>query len=299
MYCPAPADEASYQAWAQRAAGTGSRAAEFRRFGRSLRQRAEDHGIALLFRGDRGWPVQTGINALPCLWVRGDTDVAALLGRAITVTGARACTDEGRQATASVAGPLATQGLMIVTGLSPGIDAAAAAAAFDAGVAPPVLVSPAGLDHPPSRALTNLAARAVTRGALISPFPPGCEPTGSRWAFRDALLGTLGAATVLVEVAATSRAMRAAWSARNGGRLVLAVPGSATTGTWSGGRQLIADGVAQLVTNASTVLDALRVAAGRGNPGAAAAVAGFDEFATVRSIVQPRRESPQAREEGK
>lgn len=107
MYSPAPAYEAPYQAWVQRAAGTGSRAVEFRRFGRLLRQRAEDHGIALLTRGDHGWPAHTGIHALPCLWVRGNPDVAALLGTAITTTGARAGTDEGRHVTAEMAGPLA------------------------------------------------------------------------------------------------------------------------------------------------------------------------------------------------
>ena len=107
MYSPAPADEASYLAWVQRAPRTGSHVVEFRRFGRLPRQRAEDHGIALLTRGDHGWPAQTGIHALPCLWVRGNPDVAALLGTAITTTGARAGTDEGRHVTAEMAGPLA------------------------------------------------------------------------------------------------------------------------------------------------------------------------------------------------
>jgi len=299
MYRPAPAGEASYRAWALRAAGAGPRAAELRRLGRSLRQRAEEQSITLLIRGDRGWPTQTGINALPCLWVCGDPDVAALLGKAITITGAIACTDEGRQVTAELAGPLAAEGWTIVTGLSAGIDAAAAAAAFDTGVASPVLVSPAGLDQPADRALRNLAGRAVNRGALISPFPPGCRPSRSRWDFRDAMLGTLSAATVLVEASATSQALRAAWAAHNAGWLVLAVPGSVTTGTWAGCHQLIADGTAQLVTSASTVLDALRVAGDRGNPRAAAAIAGLDGPDTRASIVRPPCQiTQQAREDG-
>jgi DNA processing protein len=300
MSRPAPAGDASYRAWALRAAGTGPRAVELRRFGRSLRQRAEDQGITLLIRGDQGWPTQTGINALPCLWVRGNPDVAALLGKAITITGATACTDEGRQVTAKLAGTLAAQGLTIATGLSAGIDAAAAATAFDTGVAPPVLVSPAGLDQPAGRALTNLADRAVTRGALISPFPPGRGPTNSRRAFRDALLGTLGAATVLVEVSATSQVLRAAWAAHDAGWLLLAVPGSVTTGTWAGCHQLIADRTAQLVTSASTVLDALRVAADHGNSSAADALAGLDGPDTSGPILQmPCQVTPHAREEGK
>jgi len=297
MYRPAPAGEASYRAWALRAAGAGPRATELRRFGRSLRQRAEERGITLLIRGDRGWPTQTGITALPCLWVRGDPDVAALLRKTITITGGRACTDEGRQVTAELAGPLAAHGWTIATGLSLGIDAAVAAAAIDTGTAPLVLVSPAGLDQPAGRALRNLADRAVNRGAVISAFPPGCKPTSSRWALRDALLGTLGAATVLVEVSATSRALRAAWAAHDAGWLVLAVPGSLTTGTWAGCHQLIADRTGQLVTSASTVLDALRVAADRGNPAAAAAVDGLDVPDTRASIMKPPCHT--TRQEGK
>ena len=300
LHRPAPADAASYRAWMLRAAGTGPRAAELRRLGRSLRQRAADHDITLLIRGDRGWPTHTGINALPCLWVRGDPHVAALLGKAITITGGRACTDEGRQVTAELAGRLAAAGLTIATGLSPGIDATTAVAAFDTTVAPPVLVSPAGLDQPAGRALRTLAERVVNHGALISPFPPGCAPTPSRWALRDALLGTLGAATLLIEVSATSRALRAAWAAHDAGWLVLAVPGSVTTGTWAGCHQLIADRTAQLVTSASTVLDALRVAADRGNLSAAAAVAGLDEPDARGSIVRtPCPVTKQARKEGK
>ncbi|WP_158647586.1 DNA-processing protein DprA [Actinoplanes sp. ATCC 53533] len=299
LYRPAPAGEAPYRAWTLRAVGTGARAAELRRLGRSLRQRAEEHGITLLIRGDQGWPTQTGINALPCLWVRGDPDVAALLGKAVTITGGISCTDDGRQVAAELAGPLAAEGLTIATGLSAGIDAAAAAAAFDTGVAP-VLLSPAGLDQPAGRALRKLADRAVNRGTLISPFPPGRAPTNSRMAFRDALLGTLGAATVLVEVSATSRALRAAWAAHDAGWLVLAVPGSVTTGTWAGCHQLIADRTAQLVTSASTVLEAVRMAADRGNLSAAAAVAALDEPDSRRSIVRTRYPvAQQARQEGR
>jgi DNA processing protein len=293
LYRPAPAGDASYRAWALRAAGAGPRAGELRRFGRSLRQRADRHCITLLIRGDRGWPTQTGINALPCLWVRGDPDIAAQLGKAITITGGTACTDEGRQVTTELAGPLAAERVTIATGLSAGIDAAAATAAFATGMAPPVLVSPAGLDQPAVLRLTNLADRAVTRGALISAFPPGCGPTRSRRAFRDTLLGTLGAATVLVEVSATSQALRAAWAAHDAGYLVLAVPGSVATGTWAGCHQLIADGTAQLVTSAFTVLDAVRVPADPGNPGAAPTAAGLAGPEHCGPFVRSPRRVPQ------
>jgi DNA processing protein len=277
---PAWAQENVFPAWVLRALGSGRRAVELRRFGRSLRRRAEERGIALLTRGDHGWPAHAAIQGLPCLWVRGDVDLAGRLTQAVTVTGARACTEQGRQATAHVVGPLAAAGWTIVTGLSPGIDTAAAAAAFDAERMPPVLVSPAGLEHPAGATLTRLAERARTGGALISPFPPGCQPRAARWAFRDVLLGALTAATVVVEVAATSGAVRTARAARRAGRLVFAVPGPTVTGTWAGCHQLITDGTAQVLTSASPVLAALRVAAGRDIPDPKAAVDVLDATAS-------------------
>jgi DNA processing protein len=293
--CP---QENAFPAWVLRALGSGPRAVELRRFGRSLRRRADDHGIALLIRGDHGWPTQAAVRALPCLWVRGDTDLAARLAQAVTITGARACTKPGRQATAGVVGPLAAAGWTVVTGLSPGIDAVAAAAAFAARRVPPILVSPAGLDHPAGATLQKLAEQAELRSALISPFPPGCEPNRRRWAFRDALLGTLGAASILLEAAATSGALRTARAARNAGRPAFAVTGPAAS-TWAGCRALIDDGIVHPVTSAAAVLNALRLAAAQRNPDPAAAASRPGASDGGAALVPPACLVPQpAREDG-
>jgi DNA processing protein len=246
----------------------GGGVAQLRRLGRSLRERADEQGITLLTRDDPGWPSGTDI-AAPCLWVRGDVNLTSRLARAVTITGTRASSDDGHAITAALAGSLAAAGLTIVTGLSAGIDAAAAAAAFDTPT-PPLLVAPAGLDQPSHPVLSPLAQRATATSALISAFPPGCPPSTGRWNYRFALLGQLSAATVLVEVPSASRALLTAGAAVDSERLVCVAPGPNAKGTWSGGHRLVIEGVGRPVATGADVLACLRDAARRGNAAAAA-----------------------------
>lgn len=277
-----------YRARVLHAAGSGHRTSALRKLGRSLRERADDAHIALLIRGDTGWPTQADLSQVPCLWVRGNTDLHNTLTRSITVTGARAATDEGKFLAAQFASGLADAGLTIVTGLSIGIDTAAAAAAFDSPTAP-VLVAAGGLDQHPGPELRNLAARAATNSSLVSPFPPGCDRIARRWDYRDTLLGRLSAAIVLIE-ASTSAGTATAHAASNSDRLVFAVPGSAAPASWPTCARLIADGVAQPVAGPAPVLAALRAAAERGSP---AAVAAFSRIGSTinRGMRQSQAES--------
>ncbi|MEU4244274.1 DNA-processing protein DprA [Actinoplanes sp. NPDC026619] len=272
-------------------AGDGARAAALLALGRSLRERADDAGIALLIRGDTGWPGHADLGRVPCLWVRGNPDLHTALIRSVTVTGSRAASDEGRMLAAEIGLGLADAGLTVVTGLSAGIDAAAAAAAFDS-TTPPVLVHPGGLDQPAGLTLRNLADRAASMSALISPFPPGCDRTSRRWDYRNLLLGMLSAVTVVIEASSTPRGILTARAATESGRLVCAVPGPVRSGLWSGCHQLIADGVAQLVTGPSAVLDALQGAAQRGNPAAVAAFSGLDTEANPGMQNAPAEPTP-------
>ncbi|MFF5291885.1 DNA-processing protein DprA [Paractinoplanes globisporus] len=251
-----------YRARVLHAAGSGDRTSALRALGRSLRERADEARISLLIRGDAGWPAHVDLDQVPCLWVRGNPDLHTTLTHSVTVTGARAATDEGKFLAAQIGSDLADAGLTVVTGLSVGIDAAAAAAAFSCSTAP-VLVAAGGLDQHPGPELRNLAGRAVKMSSLISPFPPGCDRITRRWNYRDTLLGRLSAATVLIE-ASTSAGTATAHAASTSGRLVFAVPGSGASAAWSSCAQLVADGIAQPVAGPAAVLAALRAAAGHG-----------------------------------
>jgi DNA processing protein len=283
--------EPGYRARLLQVVSEGERGAALMPLGHSLRERADEAGIGLLIRGDEGWPAYAALDRVPCLWVRGDRDLHTALVRSVTVTGSRAASDDGRMLGAEIGLGLADAGLTVVTGLSIGIDAAVAAAAFDSAT-PPVLVTPGGLDQPAGLSLRNLADRAVAGSVLVSPFPPGCDRTAPRWEYRERLLGMLSAATVLIEASSAPRGTMAARAARESGRLICAVPGPVRSGAWSGCHWLIANGDAQLVTGPLPVLDALRAAAQRGNPAAVAAVNGIDGADTRGSLLTPVEPAP-------
>jgi DNA processing protein len=112
-----------------------------REFGRSLRRRAAAAGISMLVRGEAGWPAGTECDVLPCLWVRGNTDVAGLLKAAVAVTSTRACTEYGAQTAADLAAGLAVNGWTVVTNAGFGIDMHAVNAALAIEGPPPVLLT--------------------------------------------------------------------------------------------------------------------------------------------------------------
>ncbi|RSM61753.1 hypothetical protein DMB66_23930 [Actinoplanes sp. ATCC 53533] len=224
--------------------------------GRTLRQRATAAGISMLVRGDAGWPSGTGCDDLPCLWVRGSTDIAGLLGKAVAVTGARDCTNYGLVAATNIAGDLADAGWTVVTGAGYGIEARAAATALSTTSAP-VLLTASGLDHRYTDPIASIVEQTAVKGAVISPFPPGTEPTRPRIWLRSHLLGTLAVATVLVEAGVRSNTTLAVRAAADTGRVACAVPGPVTSALSTTCHALIADGTARLVTDARDVLTAI------------------------------------------
>jgi predicted Rossmann fold nucleotide-binding protein DprA/Smf involved in DNA uptake len=231
-------------------------AQQLRELGRTLRQRATAAGISMLVHCDAGWPSGTGCDDLPCLWVRGNTDIAALLSNAVAVTGARASTNFGQLAGTTIAGDLADAGWTVVTGAGFGIEAHAAATALSTTSAP-VLLTATGLDHRHADPIASTIEQTVIQGAVISPFPPGTAPTRPRFWLRSHLLGTLAVATVLVEAAVRSQTKLAVRAAASTGRVACAVPGPVTSALSANCRELIADGTARLVTDARDVLTAI------------------------------------------
>ncbi|GAB7040409.1 MULTISPECIES: DNA-processing protein DprA [Catenuloplanes] len=231
---------------------------DLREPGRQLRRAADRAGIVMLMRGDPGWPSGTGADELPCLWVRGDRDVARLLRRAVTVAGVRECTEYGQQVATDLAFDLAASQVTVVCGAAPaaGIDYYAWRAALAHAPQQPVAVAASGLDAESFHGPRELVEHTARRGAVVSAFPPGLPATWSRWSVRDRLLGTFTAATVIVEAAADSRTLDVATAASESGRLVGAVPGPVSSKVSAGCHRLLASG-AMTVTGAQDILRAL------------------------------------------
>lgn len=119
---------------------------------------------------------------------------------------------------------LAERGVVVVSGLAVGIDAAAHRAALAVGGAT-VAVMGGGLDVAAPPANRRLAERIGREGCLVSEFPLGMPPLAHHFPRRNRIIAGLSRIVVVVEAAVKSGALTTARHALAAGREVMAVPG--------------------------------------------------------------------------
>lgn len=174
----------------------------------------------------------------------------------VAVVGARRSTAYGEEVAHEIGYELAVAGLVVVSGMARGIDAAAHRGALDAG-GRTVAVMGTGPDsiYPPEH--RALAERIAGSGALVSQFAVGTRPLKGNFPMRNETISGLSLGVVVVEARRRSGAMLTAGSAGNQGRAVMAVPGSVLNPASQGCHDLVRDG-ARLVTCARDVLTEVR-----------------------------------------
>jgi len=189
----------------------------------------------------------------PVLAVRGD--LSLLSRRAVAIVGARAATAYGRAVARRLAADLAASGLVVVSGLARGIDAAAHEGALEAGGAT-VAVLACGPEqvYPPEH--RGLASRIAASGALVSELPPRTPPRPAHFPLRNRLISGLSEALVVVEARVKSGSLHTVRHALDQGIDVLAVPGPVDSPTSAGPNLLLRDGAAPAL-DASDVLAVL------------------------------------------
>lgn len=151
---------------------------------RSTVQAPETQGLNVLVPHDEAWPggfTVLGDRAPLALWTRGD---AALLTTSlpslVTITGARAATAYGGHVASMLAGDLAGQGRVVVSGAAYGIDAAAHRTALASG-RPTIAVMASGVDRPHPAGHRELLDGIADNGMLVSEMPPGTVPSRERF----------------------------------------------------------------------------------------------------------------------
>jgi DNA processing protein len=152
---------------------------------------------------------------------------------------------------------LASSGLVIVSGLARGVDAAAHAAAI-AAHGRTVGVLGCGIDRIYPAEHKELARQMADTGAVVSEFPPGVPPLPHHFPMRNRIISGLALAVVVVEAPEKSGSLITASAAGEQGRDVLVVPGPATGGRNRGGHLLIKDG-AKIVETANDILQELNI----------------------------------------
>ncbi|HEY9898422.1 MAG TPA: DNA-processing protein DprA [Pantanalinema sp.] len=176
------------------------------------------------------------------------------LSRAVAIVGTRRCTRYGARMAETIARELAASGVVVVSGLAFGIDAAAHLGALEAGTTLAVLGSALDRVYPASN--RGLASRIAERGALLSEYPLGTEPAAGQFPARNRIVAGLCQAVVLIEAKERSGALITVEMALDQNREVMAVPGPADAPCSLGPHRLIQQG-ARLVLSASDVLDEL------------------------------------------
>jgi len=198
-----------------------------------------------------------GLRALsdppPLLLVRGE--ISDLSRPAVAIVGARAATRYGRGVAEELGAAIAGAGLVVISGLARGVDAAAHRGALAIGGRSAAIMG-SGHDrvYPPEHA--DLAARISRSGAVVSELPLGRPPAASHFPLRNRLISGLVQAVVVVEARHRSGSLITARHALNQGREVLVVPGPIDSAHSAGSNALLRDG-ARPVLDASDVLDAV------------------------------------------
>ncbi len=211
---------------------------------------ARKAGAAAVFTIEPGYPAAlAAIDAPPpMLYVKGRTE---LLSRpAVAIVGSRHASAAGLKLSRTFASALAEAGLVIVSGLARGIDAAAHEASLAHGT---VAVLAGGIDivYPPEHA--RLQERIGETGCLVTEQPPGFTPRAKDFPRRNRLVSGLSLGVLVIEAARRSGTLVTARFAGEQGREVFAVPGHPLDPRAEGTNQLLKSG-ASLATEPEDVL---------------------------------------------
>ena len=233
-------------------------------------------------RGSPGYPPRlVDDRAAPeVLFARGS--IAQLDGPCVALVGTRSATHYGSSVAAELGADLSGAGVVVVSGLAAGIDAAAHQGALaPERPAPPVAVVGGGVDVVYPASSCRLWARVEVSGGILSEAAPGTAPEAWRFPLRNRLIAALAHVVVVVESHKGGGALHTVTAADERGVTVLAVPGSVRSSASEGTNSLIADGCG-VARDAHDVLAALELACAGGTPPLGQRVAPFTHTAIAR-----------------
>ncbi|WP_035373932.1 DNA-processing protein DprA [Pseudoduganella violaceinigra] len=226
---------------------------------------AAQDGNHLVMLGDPDYPPTLQHIADPPLLLYAKGDPGLLRREGVAVVGARNATTQGKANARQFAHALSEAGMLVVSGLALGIDAAA----HEGGLAGPgrtVAVIGTGIDRIYPRRNAALARRIAEEGCLLSEFPLAAPARPEHFPIRNRIIAGMARATLVVEAAAKSGSLITANAAVDAGRDIYVLPGSVHAPQSAGCHALIRAG-GRLVATPEHLLEDL----GLPLPGAAAA----------------------------
>jgi DNA processing protein len=209
-------------------------------------------GGRLLFLNEPDYPPMLALleDAPAVLAVLGGR--GAFAPRGIALVGSRNASVNGQRLAEALAEELAAAGLVVVSGLARGIDAAAHEGALRSGLTIACVAGGIDMPYPPEHA--PLQQRIVEcGGAVVAEMPPGTAPQSRLFIRRNRIIAGLALGVVVVEAAVRSGALITARIGQDAHRELFAVPGSPLDPRCRGANDLIRQG-AHLVETAADVL---------------------------------------------
>jgi DNA processing protein len=173
----------------------------------------------------------------------------------IAIVGTRNCTEKGRLFAYNLAKSLSQRGIIVVSGMAEGIDAAAHAGALDAN-GKTIAVWGSSLDIVYPSTNRSMAERIKKHGAVYSEYLPGTEPDRATFPERNRIISGMSEGVVVVEAGTKSGALITARLAVEQGRELFAVPGPPDAKMSQGTNDLIKNG-ARLLTRPEDIFDEL------------------------------------------
>ncbi|WP_336056322.1 DNA-processing protein DprA [Nitratireductor sp. CH_MIT9313-5] len=197
-------------------------------------------------------PLLTGIDhPPPIIAARGRLEL--LREPAFGIVGARNASLAATKLARRFAAELGREGLILVSGLARGIDAAVHQASLATGT---IGVLAGGLDKPYPPENDALHAALCEEGVVLSEMPFGWSPRSRDFPRRNRIVAGCSYGLLVVEAAIRSGSLISARLANEMGRLVFAIPGSPLDPRAAGTNGLIKQG-ASLVTETRDIVEAL------------------------------------------
>ena len=237
---------------------------------------------AVLTLADAAYPAPLLEAVDPPLMLFAEGDLGRWRRPAVAIVGSRNPTVQGAENAEAFARVLSESGVVVVSGLARGVDAAAhdgALQPLESGDLPSaggtIAVLGTGFSEVYPKGHKPLARRVARNGLMLSEFTLNTPPLPANFPRRNRIVAALSRGTLVVEAAVQSGSLITARLANEMGREVLAIPGSIHSPQAKGCHALIKQG-AKLVETAQDVLEELRLGAATVAGGAPAAAVGAD-----------------------
>ncbi len=208
---------------------------------------AKSKGVSIFMPDDKSYPLllKECADAPMVLFYIGSADLNAHYP--VSIVGTRLASVYGREVCCQLVSSLASDNVLIISGMAYGIDICAHKAALEYDI-PTVGILPCGIDSIYPQTHRDIAKKMVEKGGILSEFPPGSGVRKWHFLKRNRIIAGMARSVVVVESRMRGGAMRTAEYANSYNKEVYAVPGRWYDTNSEGCNYLISSNMANICT---------------------------------------------------